>query len=69
MRVALRRQGESVVPYAILVEFDIFPGMEMRFEECILKNAKSSKDDEPRCRVFDVLQRPDSCGLRRASAH
>ncbi|HSP25038.1 MAG TPA: putative quinol monooxygenase [Saliniramus sp.] len=47
-------------PYVILVEFDVFPGMETRFEECILENAQSSKDDEPGCRVFDVLQRPDS---------
>jgi quinol monooxygenase YgiN len=44
-----------MVPYVILVEFDVFPGMETRFEECILENAQSSKDDEPGCRVFDVL--------------
>lgn len=49
-----------MLPYVILVEFDVFPGMESRFEECILANARSSKDDEPGCRVFDVLYRPDA---------
>ena len=45
--------------YAILVEFDLKPGVREAFMPLILENAQKSLSEEPGCLVFDVLSRAD----------
>ena len=44
-----------MIPYVIIVEFEIADGRAADFKKLILENARASLADEPGCRQFDVL--------------
>ena len=41
---------------ALIVEFNIKPGSHAEFDAIIRKHAKLTKEEEPGCQQFDVLQ-------------
>lgn len=48
--------------FAVLVDFEIKPGLETRFNNAMLEQAENSLDKEPGCHYFDICRDPDEPG-------